>query len=234
MQSTGPNWLLLDCGNSFIKGGRFIGSNFNLLFKLPTGSVLKEPSLLTEKVKGEMVAAACVVPEVEELLKENCRELLLVSLKLKLPLKINYKGSMGGDRICNMCGAYTLFKSFIVASFGTATVIDVVVNGEFKGGAILPGIELMGKALSKGTSLLPDVRELGKTFLAKSTSECIKGGILAATLGAIDVIKRDYPWLPLILTGGGGRRVKEFACGVLIEELTFLGIREILKLNWGA
>jgi type III pantothenate kinase len=234
MQSTELNWLLLDCGNSFVKGGSFKEGNFNLQFKLPTTKVLKEPALLIERVKGEKVAAACVVPEIETLLKENCRELLLVSLKLKLPLEINYRGSMGGDRISNMCGAYTLFRSFIVASFGTATVIDVVVNGEFKGGAIFPGVELMGKALSKGTSLLPEVKELGESALAQSTSGCIKSGILAATLGAVNVVKREYPWLPLIVTGGWGRKVKDLVCGIFVEDLTFVGIREVLKLNKGA
>jgi len=233
MQSIEREVLLIDVGNTSIKVGRALKGGVELLSTLPTVKALKEPESLTGllKERGE-VAVASVVPQASKVIKEACPRALFVEPKGELPVKIPYRGRMGADRVANILGAYTLFKSFIVASVGTAVVVDAVVNGEFKGGIILPGLELMAGALRNKTALLPKV-EGAERKLGRETEECIRGGIFRAIEGAVKTVKEELPGIPLILTGGGGNLFKEALGGIYLKDLTLTGIFEFWKLKRG-
>ncbi|RKQ63397.1 type III pantothenate kinase [Thermovibrio guaymasensis] len=234
MQSTEPK-LLIDAGNSTVKVGVFKRGRVELVRRVPTEEILKDPKLLKElsgKFKGE-VGIASVVPEVSELIREFFPDSKFVKLERELPVKIHYVGEMGPDRIANILGGSTFFKSFIVASFGTATVVDVVINCEFKGGIILPGLKLMARALKEGTALLPEVKSFKSSKLGMKTRECIESGILRGTYGAVLSVKREFPGVPLILTGGYSRLIERLLNGILVEELTLLGIANFLSYKGG-
>jgi type III pantothenate kinase len=232
MQSTEPEVLLVDAGNTFVKVGAVEGERVKLVRALPTKEVLKEPEALAELLKGKEVAVASVVPAVSKLIKEASPGALFVEADKELPVKIDYQGQMGADRVANILGAYSLFKSFVVASVGTAVVVDAVVNGEFKGGIILPGLELMAGALSKGTALLPRVKGVRREP-GRKTEECIRTGIFRAVEGAIKTVREEFGGLPLILTGGAGEFFSEVLGGIYLRELTLLGISEYWKLKRG-
>jgi type III pantothenate kinase len=107
-----------------------------------------------------------------------------------------------------------------------------VVKGEFKGGIILPGLELMAGALSKRTALLPLVEGVRREP-GRETEECIRAGIFRAVEGAIKTVRDEFGGLPLILTGGAGESFSEVLGGIYLRELTLLGIFEFWKLKRG-
>ena len=232
MQSTEPKVFLIDAGNSFVKLGMARGGKVRLLRALSTKKVLERPQIVAELAEGGEVAVASVVPALSQIIKELFPAALFVKAGRELPVKIDYGGQMGADRVANLLGAYSLFKSFILASLGTAVVIDTVVDGRFRGGAILPGAELMAEILKDRTALLPEVKGVKREF-GRETEGCIKAGIFRAIEGAIKTVKEDFPGIPLILTGGGGMVFERVLKGIYIKELTLAGIFEYWKLKRG-
>ena len=76
--------------------------------------------------------------------------------------------------------------------FGTATTFDVVsAEGEYVGGALLPGIEISLEALSDRGARLPKV-DLAppKSVIGKNTIDAIRSGVVFGYAGAIDAILR--------------------------------------------
>ncbi|MBI3713284.1 MAG: type III pantothenate kinase [Burkholderiales bacterium] len=100
---------------------------------------------------------------------------------------------LGSDRFASAIAAHSLFPecALVVATCGTATTIDVVtVNGEFAGGMIAPGLQVMAASLAKNTAQLPDIADLIKNeavheVFARSTELAIASGCLHAQVGAI-------------------------------------------------
>ena len=232
MQNTERELLLIDVGNTRIKGAVVKNSKMVSVFSIDTGAVMKDVGTVLEFVHGD-VAVASVVPEVSEKLREVLPNAFFVSSSVRLPFKFSYRGMLGADRLASMAGSCVYSSSFIVVSCGTATVIDVVVDGEFQGGFILPGVASMASCLSEKTSLLPEVN-VGSLSIrpGKSTEECIVSGLTVSTVGAVEFIRRRFN-LPVFVTGGFGELVYRFLEGnvKLIETLTFEGIYEIWKLN---
>jgi type III pantothenate kinase len=94
---------------------------------------------------------------------------------------------LGADRWAALIGARSLHAGpALVVMAGTATTIDVLEpDGRFRGGLILPGLELMRRSLARNTAGLPEAfghyREI-----PTNTDDAIESGILHATLGAIE------------------------------------------------
>lgn len=102
---------------------------------------------------------------------------------------------LGCDRFAAAIGARALFpgRPLIVATCGTATTIDALsADGVFLGGMILPGLELMTRALASHTAQLPQaLPQTGAParfadHFADNTVDAIAGGCLAAQAGAIE------------------------------------------------
>ena len=98
---------------------------------------------------------------------------------------------LGADRWAALVGARGLHAgSALVVMAGTATTIDVLAaDGTFRGGLILPGLELMQKALARNTAGLPEAQGTYRE-LPTNTDDAIVGGALHATLGAIERMGR--------------------------------------------
>lgn len=116
---------------------------------------------------------------------------------------------LGADRFAALIGARGLAagEDLIVAMAGTALTVDALTgDGDFLGGIIAPGFQLMRKALAKGTADLglPDGEA---TPFPRSTGEAIVKGALAAMAGAIEIqrqtleVQRERP-ATLLLSGG--------------------------------
>lgn len=159
-----------------------------------------------------------------------------------LPFRVAYraKATAGPDRIANIAGMQKLFCApAIGVDFGTATTIDVLgAEGNFEGGAILPGVGVAMSALSRATGgRLPDLApKMPTTALGRSTEECmLAGGVLGHVLaveGLIAVIRDENPELgeaPVVLTGGmAGKLAEAFVIPVIHEPmLTMIGLASI-------
>jgi type III pantothenate kinase len=94
---------------------------------------------------------------------------------------------LGVDRWCALIGARALVPSAaIVVMAGTATTIDTLdADGAFLGGMILPGMELMRRALATDTAALPFAA--GEyTATPRCTDDAIVTGVVEAQVGAIE------------------------------------------------
>ena len=117
---------------------------------------------------------------------------------------------LGVDRWCALIGARALCpdQACLVVMAGTATTIDTLeASGHFAGGLIVPGFDLMRRALARDTAALP-LAEGGHTPTPRSTDDAITSGCLEALAGAIE---RAYARLPrpavCLLSGGNGDRL---------------------------
>jgi type III pantothenate kinase len=112
---------------------------------------------------------------------------------------------LGTDRWAALVGARGLHEDdALVVMAGTATTIDMLTaDGRFRGGLILPGLDLMLKALARNTAGLPEARGVYRD-LPTNTDDAIASGALQATLGAIErmACHRVHSGFRVILSGG--------------------------------
>lgn len=164
-----------------------------------------------------IVAASSVVPRLTDFLRE--KGAFLVSKEEKLPFKTDHLdiSTTGADRMAN-AGALLAGKLPAVSiDFGTAITFEVVEeDGNFTGGAILPGRKLLRHALHDHTALLPLIPLVKKQEelperAGKNTVEAMMLGTDLACIGAVrevldfltEDLKRKSP----------GKTVRVCACG---------------------
>jgi type III pantothenate kinase len=150
---------------------------------------------------------------------------------------------LGSDRIANAVAGinYNKGRPTAILDFGTATTITVVgKKSSLLGGAILPGVSLMLKALNCGTAKLPLVSTdaAGGKALGKDTASAIRSGVLYGTAGAaeklIKMMEKELEFkLQLLLTGGNAPLISSFLnrSFTLRPHLTFEGLRLLYLMN---
>jgi len=150
-----------------------------------------------ERITGAAISS--VVPRLTPVFATLVREQLglkplVLSHRTRTGLKLDYdpKSGLGADRIANAAAAFHLYRrDTIVVDLGTATTLETVTrDGRFIGGAILPGLGLMGTMLSVGTARLPEVEPAGIDYLIRRISKetrrqycCIATGGLSSRFG---------------------------------------------------
>lgn len=112
---------------------------------------------------------------------------------------------LGPDRWAALVGARGLHPgAALVVMAGTATTIDVLdADGTFRGGLILPGIDLMCRALADNTAALPEARGVYRA-VPTNTDDAIVSGCLYATLGAIERMARRLASAEFVCLLSGG------------------------------
>lgn len=98
-----------------------------------------------------------------------------------------YPERLGVDRWCALIGARGLVASAaVVVMAGTATTIDSLdADGNFLGGLILPGVDLMRRALARETAALPFAEGRCVPY-PRCTDDAIVTGASEAQAGAIE------------------------------------------------
>jgi len=94
---------------------------------------------------------------------------------------------LGADRWAALIGARGVHAGpTLVVMTGTATTVDYLdVEGMFRGGLILPGLDLMQRTLARNTAGLPEACGAYRS-LPLNTDDAIVSGCIAATVGAIE------------------------------------------------
>lgn len=94
---------------------------------------------------------------------------------------------LGSDRWAALIAAWHDVQSAcLVVNCGTATTVDALsARGEFLGGLILPGVDMMQGSLATGTAQLERDEGALKDF-PMDTADAIHSGVVRATLGAIE------------------------------------------------
>ena len=112
---------------------------------------------------------------------------------------------MGVDRWLAMLGARQASAGpLCVIDAGTAITLDLVAaQGSHEGGYILPGADLMRRALTADTGQI-QVHALDAPTLApgSDTQTCVSAGGWRAVIGAVQSVLADYPEHRALLTGG--------------------------------
>jgi type III pantothenate kinase len=113
--------------------------------------------------------------------------------------------TMGVDRWVAMIGAWCEFGGpLCVVDAGTAITVDLLDgDGQHEGGFILPGVDLMRRALSSGTGRIRvDALSAPDITPGTSTQACVSAGVWRATVGAIRVLLSDFADHRAVITGG--------------------------------
>ena len=222
--------VVIDVGNTNTVMGVYDGENLKYDWRIRTirDSTADEfnvlaNSLFTDKnldrKKISQIIISSVVPSAVPILNAFCERYLNISplwveadsVKKLMPILYNNPNEVGADRIVNAVAAYDKYKTaLIIIDFGTATTFDVISkNGEYLGGAIVPGIMISSDALFQKASRLPRV-EIFKTpekVIGKDTIESIKSGIIygnaAMVDGMVERMAEEIDTPPRVLATGG-------------------------------
>ena len=146
---------------------------------------------------------------------------------------------LGSDRWATLIAVWHLVQgTCLVVNSGTATTIDTLnAQGEFTGGLIVPGIELMQRSLVAATDQLQSAPGVYAAF-PRNSADAIYSGAIQAIGGAIE---RQYALLesddaPVILSGGAAGLIlpylKQTLFGVpprIVNNLVLLGLLLIAR-----
>tara|TARA_R100000005_G_scaffold33234_1_gene15191 strand:- start:2180 stop:2929 length:750 start_codon:yes stop_codon:yes gene_type:complete len=145
---------------------------------------------------------------------------------------------MGVDRWLAMLGArQQCTRRFAVVDAGSALTIDLVAaDGRHEGGYIIPGAELMERALLLDTDRVRFAEQPVYALApGQSTAEAVRHGIALAQAGAVLLALREAaePAPELFFCGGAGPGLQALLGGVgtLRPDLVFEGLEVLASLR---
>ena len=191
---------------------------------------------------------SCVVPPLLPIYERMCTKTfgcqpLAVGpgLRSGMAIKVDNPPEVGADRIVNAVAAHDRLGGPVIAiDFGTAITFDCVSqDGEFVGGAILPGLQVSLNALIERASRLSSVELVRPpNVLGRNTAHMLQSGMLFGHAGMIDsMVERLRAELggqaPVIATGGLAHLIAEESKTIDRVEpyLTLEGLRLIYERN---
>ncbi|HHT9119947.1 MAG TPA: type III pantothenate kinase [Candidatus Hypogeohydataceae bacterium YC41] len=150
---------------------------------------------------------------------------------IKVPVTVLVKEpeKVGIDRLLNAVAAYKRTKgSIIVVDMGTAITVDAVSErGEFLGGIIAPGLEVLKKALHLRTAFLPEVTPKKPDYcVGKDTEQAITSGLYWGIVGIVERlikgVKRELGGDPRVIATGGDAKLFADDIGLFQEVIPHL------------
>lgn len=219
--------LVIDVGNSHTVAGVYEGDALVAHWRMVTcyrtsdelrvlfGMLFQQSEFNPRAVRGCCVSS--VVPQLNTAFAQLCRETfgmdpLMVGPGVKTGLVIQMENpkEVGADRIVNAVGALEEHSGpLIIVDFGTATTFDAVSEqGEYRGGVIVPGIQISADALFEKCAKLPRV-EVARpaTVIGRDTVTAIRSGL---TFGYADLVEglirrisEEMKAKPVVIATGG-------------------------------
>lgn len=230
--------LVLDAGNTKVRvvgwrGGDQDprlrrGKRATELAPLPTLGVVRNPGVADEtrfvedlvgirEPYGNLpVVLTSVVPRIEDLLRTAWPELVVVDHRMELPFRLTLPQpeTIGADRLCNVAtAAVQPWRRALIVDAGTATTFDLLLDGEFVGGLIAPGMAFAAACLGERAARLAPVPFAACPLQPGSdTASAMQGGAYHVgrdgVLAVIRRLRRKYGPLPVMLTGGLGHMLQ--------------------------
>ena len=198
--------LVMDVGNSHTVLGLFEGSELRAHWRVVTTThrtsdelrILFSMLFQQESIDPRSVRGCCissVVPQLNHSLEKAAREGFKTTplfvgpgIRTGIVIKVDNPKEVGADRIVNAIAAVDEHDGpLIIVDFGTATTFDVITEAaEFRGGVIVPGIQISSDALFEKCAMLPQV-EIARpaTVIGRDTVSCIRSGL---TFGYTDMV----------------------------------------------
>jgi type III pantothenate kinase len=209
--------LAVDAGNSRIKWALHDGRQFTL-----DGAVaLRDAAALDDRWSALPMPSAVVVANVageqvrtqlQSLLSRwAARPVFVAGVRSQCGVRSSYEdpSQLGPDRWAALIGARALFPgACVIANAGTAMTVDALTgDGDFLGGIIVPGFDLMHEALASKAARLSAARG-SLVLFPRGTRDAITSGAIQALCGAIERIVdamagAGHPYATVVLSGGG-------------------------------
>lgn len=231
--------LLIDAGNTRIKwaqvdSGKWINKGVFAQGQLANSPWKSQDLKMINQIWVSNVAGEQVANSIQQLGVEETRFISASESQCGVTNGYSNAAQLGSDRWAALIAAWHMTgKKCLVVNSGTATTIDALSeHGEFLGGLILPGVELMQKCLVGATAKL----QVGGGNYEKfplNTSDALYSGAIQAICGAIErqkvlLGKGD---IPVILSGGAAQVINPYL-GMqanIAENLVLQGLYIIAK-----
>lgn len=249
--------LAVDVGNSTTAIGLYHGSRLEARWRVSTRTPrtpdeyrLLLAGLLESRVPTGAVMAS-VVPEASHGLRPALAEVVdgpVVVIgpgtRTGMAIRLDNPREVGADRVANAVGALARFDApIVIVDVGTATVVDLVgPDGDYRGGAIAPGLEVAAEALIEGTSTLRRVELVAPDrVVGRNTVEALRSGMVLGWSGLVDglvervIAEHDLGEPVVVATGGLATLIVPLCRSVSLvdDELTLRGLRLIFERNAG-
>ena len=133
---------------------------------------------------------------------------------------------LGADIVASSVAALQKYpQPIIVIDMGTATTLSYLLDGTYKGCAIIPGVRIAVEALSGRAAELPHISiEEPPSVFGRSTIDAMRSGVLYGNAGMIDsMIQRmeeaAKPAATVVMTGGNAALIQKYCRReILIDE----------------
>lgn len=205
--------LVIDVGNSHTVLGLYEGDTLQGQWRVVTNNyrtgdelrILFTMLLRNDGIDPAVIEGCCissVVPQLNMALQEVSQNTFGVTplmvgpgVKTGLQLQCDNPKEVGADRIVNAVGAVESYEgALIIIDFGTATTFDAVTaKAEWRGGAIVPGIQLSAEALFEHCAKLPRVEiTRPEHVIGRDTVTNIRSGLTYGYADLVDGLVRRF------------------------------------------
>jgi type III pantothenate kinase len=235
--------LALDAGNSRVKWALHDGRRYVRDGWVSTGEL---SGLDTAWRDMPPVAIAVIANVAGETVREQI-ELLLATRKIAAHFVSGVRrqcgvvsgyddpAQLGPDRWAALIGARTHNSGdCLVVNVGTAMTVDALSSaGEFLGGIIVPGFDLMHDALASRTALLSAAKGQYSTF-PRNTQDAITSGAIQALCGAVERMRQAMldagKSEPTLVIGGGAAEKLVQALGRPVQKAERLVLDGLVRI----
>ena len=220
--------LAVDVGNTHTVIGVFRGEEVAESWRVTThaeatsdealmriGELLSRSEIPADSITH--AALSSVVPGLDRVWAKALSKLLgfapqIVSSEncLGIPLRYDSAKTLGADRICNVLALLDMgYDCAVALDLGTATTLDILKDGGFHGGVILPGMTASLHALTTSAAMLsPVTLTWTEKVVSTNTADAMRAGILHGFLGQLDWLMNSIREelgvddVPVVATGG--------------------------------
>ena len=254
-----PLLLAIDAGNTNIMFAVFDGERLVARWRAATDAgrtadeyaVWLTQSMALRGIEARRIGGAIVAtvaPQALFELESLCRDYFGCAPKVVgegvspgLRVRVDRPDEVGADRLVNAVAAHALHEGWlIVVDFGTATTLDVVDDrGDYRGGAIAPGVNLSLEALERAAAKLPRVSvRKPRRVVGVATVPAMQSGVYWGYVGLLEGLVariRDEVGEPMtvVATGGLAPLFKDAtpAIDAVVPDLTLHGLMLLYRSN---
>lgn len=238
--------LCIDVGNTRVKMAIFDSDNKmqNLQFsddleKAVLLAILKKyncKNAILSSVRGKH-------KEIQSFLSGQLKAVFFLDANLPIPIQNEYKTpqTLGKDRLAAVVGATQLLpnQNVLVVDAGTCITYDFITKKAiYKGGNILPGVNMRLKSMAHFTAQLPLVKpQKLNSFVGQTTKTAMQTGVLYGVLHELSGFRVQYETkygnIEVIVTGGDTSYFEsQFKNKIFAQpNLVFIGLNKILNYN---
>ncbi len=207
-------YLIIDVGNTRVKAAVYQKDNLIEVVVFDKNRIISEFKKIMKKyeISNGIISSVASISKFKMDKLKSILPIIELSYRTNVPFKNLYKTpkTLGVDRIALVAAAVEKYpnKNVLIIDAGTCVTFDFVTkNKEYLGGAISVGIKMRYKSLNTFTSKLPLLEaKLPSSFIGDSTHNSIHSGVVNGICneidGVINLYKKKYRYLTIVLTGG--------------------------------